>query len=86
MDRKLLALIIDQFHGGPVGVETLAASLQEERDTIEDIYEPYLLQAGFIARTPRGRIATDLAYDHLQRKRLGEAQGTLFSGKKIDNN
>lgn len=79
-DRKLLSLIIDQFHGGPVGVETLSASLQEERDTIEDIYEPYLLQAGFIARTPRGRIATDLAYDHLKKKRLGNPnQGSLFN-------
>lgn len=67
MDRKLLELIIDQFSGGPVGIETLAASLQEERDTLEDIYEPYLLQAGFIARTPRGRIATEKSYQHLGR-------------------
>ncbi|MBN8554208.1 MAG: Holliday junction branch migration DNA helicase RuvB [Deltaproteobacteria bacterium] len=79
MDRKFLNLIIDQFNGGPVGIETLAASLQEERDTLEDIYEPYLLQAGFIARTPRGRVATDAAYSHLQKKRLGEFQGGLFS-------
>lgn len=79
-DRKLLNLIIDQFNGGPVGIETLSASLQEERDTIEDIYEPYLLQAGFIARTPRGRIATDLAFQHLRKKRTGESQGSLFSG------
>ncbi len=79
MDRKLLSIIIDQFGGGPVGIETLCASLQEERDTIEDIYEPYLLGAGFIARTPRGRIATDLAYDHLNKKRVGTHQGSLFS-------
>lgn len=82
MDRKLLSLIIDQFNGGPVGVETLSASLQEERDTIEDIYEPYLLQAGFLARTPRGRIATDLAYQHLKKKRLGESQGSLFNSSR----
>jgi len=67
MDRRLLQLIVDQFNGGPVGIETLSASLQEERDTLEDIYEPYLLQAGFLARTPRGRIATDKAYKHLGR-------------------
>jgi len=81
MDRRFLSLIIDQFAGGPVGIETLCASLQEERDTLEDIYEPYLLQAGFIARTPRGRIATDLAYSHLNKKRsyLKDPQGNLFS-------
>ncbi|MDB5037622.1 MAG: ruvB [Bacteriovoracaceae bacterium] len=81
MDRRLLSLIIDQFGGGPVGIETLCASLQEERDTIEDIYEPYLLQAGFLSRTPRGRIATDLAYTHLQKKRNASQQGSLFSGQ-----
>ncbi len=80
MDRKLLSLIIDQFQGGPVGIETLCASLQEERDTLEELYEPYLLQAGFLARTPRGRVATDLAYDHLGRPRPGaDKQGRLFS-------
>lgn len=80
MDRKLLLTIMDQFGGGPVGIETLCASLQEERDTIEDIYEPYLLQAGFLARTPRGRIATDSAYTHLKKKRVGSSnpQGDLF--------
>jgi Holliday junction DNA helicase RuvB len=84
MDRKLLHLIIDQFGGGPVGIETLAASLQEERDTLEDIYEPYLLQAGFIARTPRGRVATDLAYSHLKKKRAGEFQPPLFAGSSAE--
>ena len=67
MDRKLLGLIIDQFQGGPVGIETLSASLQEERDTLEDIYEPYLMQVGFLARTPRGRIATERAYNFIGR-------------------
>lgn len=79
MDRRLLSLIIDQFQGGPVGIETLCASLQEERDTLEDIYEPYLLQAGFLARTPRGRIATEKAYEHLNRKYpKAPSSGSLF--------
>ena len=64
-DRKLLRVMIEKYNGGPVGVETLAAATSEERDTIEDMYEPYLLQLGFIARTPRGRIATPDAYRHL---------------------
>lgn len=65
IDRKLLLAIIERFQGGPVGVNTIAAVLSEEVDAIEDIYEPYLLQIGFLQRTPRGRIATKLAYDHL---------------------
>lgn len=64
MDRKLLLTIIKKFSGGPVGLDTLAASVQEERETIEDVYEPYLLQEGFIERTSRGRLATNLAYEH----------------------
>ena len=64
-DRKYLETIIERFNGGPVGVETLAASLSEETDTIEDVYEPYLLQLGFIQRTPKGRIATDASFTHL---------------------
>lgn len=68
MDRRLLSVIVEQFNGGPVGIDTLSASLQEERDTLEDIYEPYLMQAGFIARTPRGRIATEKAFLHLGKK------------------
>jgi len=64
-DRTLLLAIIQKFDGGPVGVETLAASISEETETIEDVLEPYLLQLGFLARTPRGRIATRLAYEHL---------------------
>jgi Holliday junction DNA helicase RuvB len=64
MDRKLLLTIIEKYSGGPVGLETLASSIREEKDTIEDVYEPYLLQEGFIERTPRGRMATRLAYEH----------------------
>lgn len=65
IDRKLLLTIIEKFKGGPVGVETLAAAIGEEADTIEDVYEPYLLQLGMINRTPRGRVAAPLAYQHL---------------------
>ncbi len=65
IDRQMLLAIITKFGGGPVGVETLAASISEETSTIEDVYEPYLLQMGFIQRTPRGRVATALAYQHL---------------------
>lgn len=65
MDRKLLLTIIEKFNGGPVGIETIAASLREDKETIEDVYEPYLLQEGFIERTPRGRQATRSAYQHL---------------------
>lgn len=64
MDRKLLLTIINKFSGGPVGIDSLAAAIGEERDTIEDILEPYLLQQGFVMRTPRGRIATQQAYQH----------------------
>ena len=79
MDRKLLAALIDKYAGGPAGLDTLAASIAEERDTIEDVLEPYLMQEGFIARTPRGRVATPLAYAHLQRE-LPDAskQGALL--------
>lgn len=69
MDRKLLLLLIEKFNGGPVGVETLATAVGEERDAIEDVYEPFLIQGGFLARTPRGRIVTDLAYAHFGKKR-----------------
>jgi holliday junction DNA helicase RuvB len=65
MDRRLLGILIETYNGGPVGVETLAAALAEPRDTIEDVYEPYLLQQGYLGRTPRGRIATRKAYEHL---------------------
>jgi len=71
MDRSILAAIIDKFDGGPVGVESLAAAVSEEADTICEVYEPYLLQEGFIARTARGRVATQRAYTHLGRTRRG---------------
>ena len=64
MDHKLMLTLIEKFRGGPVGVESLAASISEEKDTIEDVLEPYLMQSGFIQRTPRGRIATEIAYKH----------------------
>lgn len=65
MDRKLLSTIIEKFNGGPVGIETIAASLRDDKETIEDVYEPFLLQEGFLERTPRGRQATHRAYEHL---------------------
>src|SRR5689334_4941831 len=71
MDRAILSAIINKFDGGPVGIETLAAAVGEEADTIGEVYEPYLLQEGFIARTARGRIATPRAYSHLGRSRRG---------------
>jgi len=70
-DRQILLTIIQKFGGGPVGLDTLAASISEESQTIEDVYEPYLLQLGFINRTPRGRTATRLAYEHLSMKYEG---------------
>jgi Holliday junction DNA helicase RuvB len=67
MDRKLLAAVLDRFGGGPVGIENLAAAIGEERDTLEDVVEPFLIQQGFLQRTPRGRIAAPLAYAHFGR-------------------
>jgi Holliday junction DNA helicase RuvB len=61
----LLSAIVEKFSGGPVGLETLAAAVSEDTETIEDVYEPYLLQEGYLQRTPRGRIATERAYKHL---------------------
>ncbi|MDD5021359.1 MAG: Holliday junction branch migration DNA helicase RuvB [Endomicrobiaceae bacterium] len=68
MDRLLLSTMIEKFDGGPVGVDTIAVSISEDADTISDVYEPFLIQSGFIARTPRGRTATELAYKHLDLK------------------
>jgi Holliday junction DNA helicase RuvB len=65
IDRKVLKTIVEKFGGGPVGLETIAASISEEADTIMDVYEPYLLQLGFLDRTSRGRVATRGAYEHL---------------------
>ena len=64
IDKRMLLTVINQYGGGPVGVETLAATIGEETDTIEDVYEPYLMQIGFINRTPRGRVVTPSAYEH----------------------
>lgn len=71
IDRKILLSIIDKFGGGPVGLDTLAATISEDATTIEDVYEPYLLQLGFISRTPRGRVALEPAYKHLGREYIG---------------
>ncbi len=80
MDRRLLLTIIDKFSGGPVGLETLAAAIGEEKDTIEDIIEPFLIQQGFLNRTPRGRTVTPEALRHFQRLPAGKkSEGDLFS-------
>ncbi|MCI5859980.1 MAG: Holliday junction branch migration DNA helicase RuvB [Blautia sp.] len=73
VDRRLLLTLIEKFNGGPVGLDTLAAAIGEDSGTIEDVYEPYLIQNGFLNRTPRGRMATDLAYQHLGCERDVEA-------------
>lgn len=81
IDRRVLRAIIEKFDGGPVGLETIAASISEEADTIMDVYEPYLLQLGFLERTNRGRIATRRAYEHLGISYNGRSvQGSLFDG------
>ncbi|HIA06755.1 MAG TPA: Holliday junction branch migration DNA helicase RuvB [Flavobacteriales bacterium] len=77
MDNRILEAIIDKFKGGPVGLSTIATAVGEEADTIEEVYEPYLVQEGYLQRTPRGREATELAYKHLG-KTPGKSQGTLF--------
>ena len=78
MDRRLLLTIIEKFSGGPVGVGTLSASIHEEKDSIEEIIEPYLIQIGFLDRTPRGRLATPLAYEHFGIKTPGSKVPSLF--------
>lgn len=77
MDNKILATLIDKFKGGPVGITTLATAVSESAETIEEVYEPFLIQQGFIIRTPRGREVTDLAYKHLGRNKIN-SQGGLF--------
>ncbi|MFD1293293.1 Holliday junction branch migration DNA helicase RuvB [Lutibacter holmesii] len=77
MDNKILTTIIDKFKGGPVGISTLATAVSENSETIEEVYEPFLIQQGFIMRTPRGREVTHLAYEHLGRSK-GKSQGELF--------
>ncbi len=78
MDNKILLTIIDKFKGGPVGINTIATSVGEDGDTIEEVYEPFLIQEGFLKRTPRGREATELAYKHLNRFYGNSSMGTLF--------
>ena len=79
IDQKIMLTILEKYSGGPVGLNTIAASIDEEPDTIEEVYEPYLIQLGFIDRTPRGRVATDRAFDHFQvPHRLRGPQQTLF--------
>ena len=75
MDRKLLLTIIEKFDGGPVGLARLSAAIHEEKDSIEEIIEPYLIQIGFLNRTPRGRMATQLAYQH-----FANVNGTAAAG------
>lgn len=77
VDRRILSAIVDMFDGGPVGVDTLSAATSEESDTIEDVYEPYLIQLGFLQRTPRGRVATRRAYEHLGLPVPSSFQGSL---------
>ena len=82
MDRELLLTLIDKYAGGPVGLETLAAALAEDKGTLEDIYEPFLIQGGFLDRTPRGRVATPRAFSHFGREqgraRAAQQQRRLF--------
>ncbi|MGN1208581.1 MAG: Holliday junction branch migration DNA helicase RuvB [Christensenellales bacterium] len=84
-DRRILEVMIDKFGGGPVGLDTLSASTNEEATTIEDVYEPYLLQMGFIARTPRGRVCLPLAYEHLNKKLSEEKKNELETLKDTKN-
>ena len=78
MDQKILLTIIDKFGGGPVGVDTLSAAVNEAKDTIEDVYEPFLIQEGYLSRTPRGRVATKQAFKHFGRYFKEDLQGRLF--------
>ena len=78
MDRRILTVILDTFGGGPVGIDAVAAAVGEERDTIEDVYEPFLVREGYLARTPRGRVALPAAYAHLGREKPRGKQGTLI--------
>ncbi|MEZ4721986.1 MAG: Holliday junction branch migration DNA helicase RuvB [Flavobacteriales bacterium] len=78
MDNKILSIIIDKFNGGPVGLTTVATAVGEQAGTIEEVYEPFLIQEGFLHRTPRGRIATESAFKHLGRKFDRGSQGSLF--------
>jgi Holliday junction DNA helicase RuvB len=79
MDRKLLEAVIFRFDGGPVGLDNVAAAIGEERDTIEDVIEPYLIQQGYLQRTPRGRVATAAAWRHLGLAPPSASAGDLFA-------
>ncbi|NNF47539.1 MAG: Holliday junction branch migration DNA helicase RuvB [Desulfofustis sp.] len=84
MDRNIMLTVIDKFSGGPIGLETLATSVCEEKTTLEDVYEPYLIQSGFLSRTQRGRVATIKAYEHFGRKppKPGSIQPSLFDSEE----
>jgi Holliday junction DNA helicase RuvB len=77
MDRKIILTIIDKFRGGPLGIDTLATAVCEEKNTLEDVYEPFLIQQGFLVRTPRGRMATQAAYEHFDRPFIGSVDDVL---------
>src|SRR5205085_4250934 len=81
IDQKIMRTVLEKFSGGPVGINTIAASIGEEAETIEEVYEPYLIQLGFLNRTPRGRVATELAYDYfnVKPKLRNNDQPALFS-------
>jgi Holliday junction DNA helicase RuvB len=81
MDRKILLTVIEKFDGGPVGIDTISAAVGEERDTLEDVYEPYLIQEGYFHRTPRGRVATRLAYEHFNLTPRTTRQIDLFESE-----
>jgi Holliday junction DNA helicase RuvB len=80
VDRKIMLTVLEKYAGGPVGLSTIAASIDEQGDTIEEVYEPYLMQLGFLDRTARGRVATQKAFDYfgLTRRRANDAQNPLF--------
>ncbi len=84
MDRKLLSAIVDKFDGGPVGLDTLAAACSENSQTLEEVYEPYLIQQGFLQRTPRGRVATPRAFAHLGKRDSAAVQRSIFDGHGAD--
>ena len=77
IDRRILEVIIDKFSGGPVGLNTIAAATGEDMATVEEVYEPYLMRLGFLDRSSRGRVVTDIAYKHLGRQKPGQSNLTL---------
>ena len=85
VEHKVLRAIIEKFNGGPVGIDTIAASISEEADTVMDVYEPYLMQVGFLERTSRGRLATSLAYKHLGLNDLRTTQSSKSPQLPLEN-